>query len=362
MFRCQILNHKIVNELNYMSVTSDPSIYQQLPAIVRRYQVPDHKKASVQVLNSFLPFIGIWIAMYYMLQVSFAITLALALVNAFFMARIFIIQHDCGHQSFTTSRKANNIVGTLSSFLTFIPFKYWAKSHNFHHGHNGVLWEHRDIGDINTLTVKEFNKLSRFKKLQYMIFRSAPVLFGIVPAVYIFFNNRFPMISLKGWELANRSLWYNNLFLVLIHATIICFLGWQALLLVHLPIVLLFGTVAFWFFYIQHQHEITYKAWKDKWDYLHAAMKGSSYYKLPKVWHWLSGNIGYHHIHHLNSLVPNYQLPKCHHENPIFDQLAHTITFSESLKCMFHKLWDEDNQKMITWREYFGKKKLKHCS
>jgi acyl-lipid omega-6 desaturase (Delta-12 desaturase) len=333
------------------------SKYKDLPTLVKQYQVPDHKKATIQILNSFLPFIAIWVAMYWVLKFSFLYTLALGLLNGFFMARIFIIQHDCGHQSFTASRTANNIIGAMSSFLTFIPFKYWAKSHNFHHGHNGILWEHRDIGDINTLTVNEFQALSRWKKLGYMIFRSAPVMFGIVPMVYIFFNNRLPMIKQKGWENANRSLWLNNVLLLLIHATIIYFLGWKAFLMVHFPIVLIFGSYAFWFFYIQHQHEGTYKAFKDQWDYLRASMEGSSYYKIPRIWHWLTGNIGYHHIHHLNSMVPNYQLPRCHHENPIFDKLAYAITFKESLRCMFLKLWDEEKERMITWREYFEMKK-----
>ncbi len=333
------------------------NIYKELPAIVRQYQLPNTRKAIGQIITSFLPFFAIWVLMYFLLEVSPWLTISLALVNAFFLARIFIIQHDCGHQSFTSSRIANDILGALSSFLTFIPYKYWAKSHNFHHGHNGQLWEHRDIGDINTLTVKEFDALSRFKKLQYMIFRSAPVLFGIVPIIYIFINNRIPMIKQKGWEFANRSLWWNNLFLLLIHSVIIFFLGWQAFLLVHLPIIVAFGTISFWFFYIQHQHEVTYKAFKDKWDYLKASMEGSSYYKLPKIGHWLSGNIGYHHIHHLNAQVPNYELPRCHHENPIFDELARSITFVESLKCLYHRLWDEDGGKMITWREYLKKRK-----
>lgn len=333
------------------------SIYKDLPAIVKQYQLPDTRKAVGQILTTFLPFFGIWTLMYLLLPVSFVLTFLLALVNAFFLARIFIIQHDCGHQSFTSSRVANDIIGSVSSFLTFIPYKYWAKSHNFHHGHNGVLWEHRDIGDINTLTVKEFTALSRFKKLQYMIFRSAPVLFGIAPIVYIFFNNRIPMIRQKGWEIANRALWRNNIFLLIIHSSIIFFLGWRAFLLVHFPIIVMFGTISFWFFYVQHQHETTYKSWKDKWDYLRAAMEGSSYYKLPRFFHWLTGNIGYHHIHHLNSQVPNYELPRCHKENPIFDKLAHSVTFTQSLRCLFHKLWDEDYGKMITWREYFNRQK-----
>ncbi|HPI08934.1 MAG TPA: fatty acid desaturase, partial [Saprospiraceae bacterium] len=334
----------------------DQNVYRQLPAITKLYQLPDSRKATIQVLNSFLPFVVIWVTMYLLRDVSLWLTFSLAIVNAFFLVRIFIIQHDCGHQSFTASRKANNIIGSLCSFLTFIPYRYWAKNHNYHHGHNGVLDEHRDIGDINTLTVREFRELSRAQQLKYMIFRSAPVLFILGPMSYIFYNNRLPIIQMKGWEVANRSLWWNNFFLLAIHATLIYFLGWQAFYLVHFPILVAFGIIAIWFFYVQHQHEHTYKAQKGKWDYLQASIQGSSYYKLPKLFHWLSGNIGYHHIHHLNSLVPNYELARCHHENPVFDQVANALTFRESLRCVFYKLWDEDQGKMVTWREYFGKK------
>jgi omega-6 fatty acid desaturase (delta-12 desaturase) len=337
---------------------TDNSVYKQLPAIVQRYQHPDTRKATIQVLNSFLPFIAIWVAMYLLHDVSLWISMSLAVVNAFFLVRIFIIQHDCGHQSFLRSRKANNIIGTVCSLLTFIPYKYWAKNHNYHHGHNGVLGKDRAIGDIHTLTVKEFREASRFQKLAYMIFRSAPVLFLLGPMFYIFYNNRFPIIRLKGWEVANRALLWNNLLLIVFHSALIFFLGWDAFLLVQLPIIVAFGTIAIWFFYIQHQHEHTYKAWKDNWDNLRASIQGSSYYKLPRLFHWLSGNIGYHHIHHLNSLVPNYELARCHHENPVFDQVANALTFTQSLRCVFNKLWDEDGEKMVTWREYFRMQKM----
>jgi acyl-lipid omega-6 desaturase (Delta-12 desaturase) len=333
------------------------SVLKQLPQIVKAYQLPDPKKATIQVLNSFLPFVGIWIAMYLLLDVSIWLTMGLAVVNAFFLVRIFIIQHDCGHQSFTGSRKANNIIGQICSFLSFIPYQYWSKAHNFHHGHNGILWEHRDIGDIQTLTVKEYDALDKMGKFKYRIFRSFPVLFIIGPMAYIFINNRIPLIKMKGWEHAHRSLWVNNLLLVAIHVTLIMLLGYKAFLLVHLPILVFFGIIAIWFFYIQHQHEHTYKEWKDKWEYIRAAVEGSSYYKLPRIWHWLTGNIGYHHIHHLNPLVPNYQLRRCHHENPIMEQVATKITFSESLKCIFNKLWDEEQEKMITFKEYLKEKK-----
>ncbi len=335
---------------------------QQLPKIVKAYQLPNTKKAVVQILNSFLPFIGIWVAMYFLSDISLWFILPLAIANAFFLVRIFIIQHDCGHQSFTSSRKANDIIGSICSTLSFLPYKYWAKNHNFHHGHNGILWEHRDIGDIQLLTVNEFRALNRWEKLKYMALRNSIVLFVIAPIIYIFYNNRFPIIRLKGWEHANRALLVNNIILVSVHGLLIYFLGWKALYMVHLPILAVFGTIAIWFFYVQHQHETTYKDWKDKWDYLRAAIQGSTYYKLPRVFHWLTGNIGYHHIHHLNPLVPNYELARCHHENPIFDKVANKITFIESLKCIFNKLWDEEQQRMISFRDYLKRRKIEKTS
>jgi len=164
---------------------------------------------------------------------------------------------------------------------------------------------------------------------------------------------------LKGWEHAHRALWKHNLMLIGLHVGIILLLGYKAFLMVHLPILLFFAIIAIWFFYVQHQHETAYKEWKDKWDYIRAAVQGSTFYNLPKVFHWLTGNIGYHHIHHLNPLVPNYELARCHHENPILDQVANKITFLQSLRCMFNKLWDEEQERMITYREYLRKYRTK---
>ncbi len=341
--------------MGYIKQQYDPQVLKQLPPIVKSYQLPNTRKAIIQILNSFLPFVAIWVAMYFLIDVSFWLVLPLAAINAFFLVRIFIIQHDCGHQSFTPNRKANDFIGEVCSMLSFMPYRYWAKSHNFHHGHNGILWEHRDIGDINLLTVNEFKALPRWKKLHYALFRSFPVLFVIGPAWYLLIQNRFPLIRLKGWEHAHRALWKHNLLLIGLHVGIILLLGYKAFLMVHLPILLFFSVIAIWFFYVQHQHETAYKEWKDKWDYIRAAVQGSTFYNLPKMWHWLTGNIGYHHIHHLNPLVPNYELARCHHENPIMDQVANKITFIQSLRCMFNKLWDEEQERMITYREYFRK-------
>jgi omega-6 fatty acid desaturase (delta-12 desaturase) len=225
-----------------------------------------------------------------------------------------------------------------------------------------LLWEHRDIGDIDLLTVKEYDSLTPYGKFKYRLFRSAPVLFIIGPIWYLLIHSRMPLIKLKGWEHARKALLWHNLLLVVFYVGLILVLGYKAFLLVHLPILICFAIVAIWFFYVKHQHETTYKAWKDKWDYVRAAIQGSTFYNLPKVMHWLTGNIGYHHIHHLNSLVPNYELARCHKENPILDEVANKITFVESLRCVFNKLWDEDQQRMISFREYVKRYQAKAAS
>ena len=325
---------------------------QNWQSIVKKYQKPSNRKAIIQILNSFLPFIGLWALMYWTLQWSYLLTFLLAIVTAFFLVRIFIIQHDCGHFSFLKSRKMNHLIGVFCSFFSTIPFKYWAQVHSFHHGHNGQF-EHRDLGDINFLTTVEFAKLPWWKKLFYRIFRSPVVMFFISPFVYLAISNRIPFIWLKGWGRIARAQLYNNLMLVGLYALLCYLLGWKSFLLIQLTIVYVFGIIAFWFFYIQHQHEDGYKSWKDNWDYLIASIKGSTYYKLPKMFHWLTGNIGFHHIHHLSSRIPNYNLERCAKENPILNKFVTKVTFLESLKYMNHKLWCVRTQRMISFTEYY---------
>jgi len=326
--------------------------------IIKPYKKANTRKAVIQVLNSFLPFIGLWILMYYSLAWSYWITLGLAMLNSFFLVRIFIIQHDCGHQSFFKTRKWNNRVGLLCSVFSSIPYKYWAAVHSYHHGHTGQL-EHRDIGDIKFLTVTEFRELPLSKRFFYRVFRTPVFMFFIVPIIYLTFSNRYPFIGFKGWKSAHRAQYINNILLVSLFIGLGYLLGWSNFLMVHLPVVFFFGVTAFWFFYIQHQHEETYMQWSDKWDYLLAAIRGSTFYNIPKVFHWLTGNIGYHHIHHLSSQIPNYNLPKCAKENPVLQKHVIKLTFTDSLKTISSKLWDEDQQKMISFREFYAKEKLR---
>ncbi len=334
-----------------MSVNEIKQALGNWQQMVREYQRPDNWKAVVQLITSFLPFVGLWVLMYFSVGWSYLLTLGLGFLNAFFLVRIFIIQHDCGHQSFFKSRRWNNVIGELCSFFSLIPYRYWARSHNFHHGHNGML-EHRDIGDITTLTVKEYHALTTLGKWKYRLYRSAPVMFLFGPLYYILIHNRLPLIQLKGWKKARRSLIWSNLSALVFYLFLGWMVGWTTFLKVQLPITIFFAMVAIWFFYVQHQHDPNYKQWKDNWDYLLAALRGSTYYKLPRFVHWLTGNIGFHHIHHLNSLIPSYNLRKCHEENPVFEKYAVKIGIRESIKTIFNKLWDEENQRMISFREY----------
>jgi len=313
----------------------------------------EHKsKATIQIINSFVPFIGIWILMYLSLDISYWLTLALGVVNTFFLVRIFIIQHDCGHQSFVKNRTAQKIIGHACSYFSTIPFKYWAKSHNVHHKTNGQL-ELRDIGDVPTFTTVEFKNFSKAKRLMYRIYRAPVVMFLFAPVYYLFVQIRSVKVKLPAFKKEKRGLLLNNLLILAVFIILGFTLGWVSFLLVHLTILVLFSIVAMWFFYVQHQHEHGYKQWKKDWDYITAALKGSTYYKIPKLFNWLTGHIGLHHIHHLNPAIPNYNLKKCIQENPWLKQVPTVISFKDSLKLMSHKLWDETQQRMISFREFY---------
>ena len=335
-----------------MNIEELKSDFKNWQKMVRNYMKPNSKLAYSQVLTSFLPFIGLWVLMYFSLSWSYWITLGLAFLNAFFLVRIFIIQHDCGHQSFLKNRKVNNIIGRICSIFSLIPYTYWAKSHSYHHAHTGMLHEHRDIGDINTLTVEEYVALGKWDKFKYRIYRSLPIMFLIGPLYYILIHNRLPLIRFKTWKKTRYSLISNNLIVVAVYCAIGFLIGWDKFIAVQIPITVFFAMVAIWFFYVQHQHESSYKAWKNKWDYLASAIKGSTYYRLPRILHWMTGNIGFHHIHHLNSTIPNYNLRKCHQENPIFDKHVVKIGILESFKTIKNKLWDEATEQMISFRQY----------
>ena len=323
---------------------------------IKQYQTPSYTKATIQLLNSFGPFVALWILMYNLWDNYKWITIALGLLNALFLVRIFIIQHDCGHNSFVKSRHMRNIVGYICSIFSAIPYFYWAKSHHFHHNHNGML-EVRDIGDLDTLTVKEYAALGKFKRFLYRVYRSPLVMFGIIPIYYVVLHNRLALIKLPEFKKMKWSLTLNNVALIGGVVLLCIFLDWKKVLFVHLITLCLFAVVAIWFFYIQHQHEYGYKHWRKKWEFMYAAVKGSSYYKLPAIFNWFTGNIAIHHIHHLNPAIPNYNLKKSVDAVPWLNNYTTEITFWQSLKLATHKLWDENSERMITFKEYYSLEK-----
>jgi omega-6 fatty acid desaturase (delta-12 desaturase) len=316
---------------------------------VARYKHPDLLKSCWQVANSFLPYFGCWWLMYLSYSYSYWLTLLLALPTAGLLVRIFIIQHDCGHHSFFKSHRANDLLGFFCGVLTMTPYHFWRRTHARHHVTSGNL-DHRGHGDVATLTVKEYNGRSRWGRLGYRIYRS-PLFTFFLGASYMFIvQQRFTRGIPGTWRRERISIYATNLALLTLFTTAWATIGLQAFLLIQLPVFVLAAAAGSWLFFIQHQYEDAYWQPQESWEFTQSALEGSSYYRLPAVLRWFSGNIGYHHIHHLNSRIPNYNLPACYDEEPEFRK-AHTLGIRESLHCASLKLWDEDEQRMVTFAE-----------
>jgi len=317
--------------------------------VVANYQTSHTWKSIWQLGNSFIPFFIIWYLMFLSLDFGYWLTLILSLLASGLYVRLFIIQHDCGHGSFFNSRRANDWVGMFCSLFTWTPYHYWQKSHAIHHANAGSL-EERGIGDIHTMTVNEYLQHSRWGQLKYRIYRHPLVLFLLAPTVLFVLLYRFPTSQTKAMKRVESSVYWTNLAIVVLVGGMIWLVGLKAFLLVHAPIMIISSTVGAWLFYVQHQFEDTYWASGDSWDYTLAALQGSSYYKLPKILQWFTGNIGFHHIHHLSPRIPNYLLQKCHDENPMFQETV-VLTLRSSLKSIFLCLWDEEQKKLISFRQ-----------
>lgn len=303
------------------------------------------KKSIWQILNTFIPYVGLWVLMVWSFHISYWLTLALAIPAAGFLVRIFIIFHDCGHGSFFKSQTANHILGTISGFLVFTPYFEWRFEHGVHHATSGDL-DRRGRGDVWTLTVEEYKAASTFKKLLYRIYRHPFFMFVFGPIFSFVIAYRFA--SRHSQKRERWSVYYTNATLL---ATLLIMgftIGFKTYLLIQAPVLLLAGSAGIWLFYVQHQYEGVYWERHDNWDFMTAAIKGSSFYKLPKILQWFSGNIGFHHIHHLSSRIPNYNLEICHYNTPEF-QNVHPITLVKSLKSMKFRLYDETAQKLVSF-------------
>ncbi|NVO10320.1 MAG: fatty acid desaturase [Bacteroidales bacterium] len=315
--------------------------------VVMKYNFPSIFKSWWQVVNSVVPYFLLWVLMVYSLDISYWITLLLSVFAAGFLIRIFIIFHDCGHGSFFKSDRLNRLVGIPLGLLSFTPYHRWHHDHKEHHATVGNL-DKRGVGDVQTLTVEEYQKLSKWKKFGYRIYRNPIFLIGVAPLLLFLIQNRLPKAYMNRKE--HIYLQLSNLAMVLIVFLMIWAIGWKAYLLIQIPITYISSVHGVWLFYVQHQYDSVKWERADKWDYKTIALQGSSYFKLPFLLQWFTGNIGFHHIHHLSPRIPNYKLAKCHKENPIFHNQK-PITFFSSLKSLRLKLWDEKNQRLVGFSE-----------
>lgn len=313
--------------------------------IVLKYQKPSLPRALWQLANTLIPYAFLWYLMHLSLSVSYWLTLPLAVLASGFLVRLFIIFHDCGHGSFFKSGRANDVLGFITGALTFTPYYHWRWEHSIHHASAGDL-DRRGAGDVWTMTVQEYLEASRWKRFAYRIARNPLVLFVIAPLGLFLVRQRFP--SLKASRRERHSVYAMNLAILGIAACMSLAFGWKTYLLLQLVIMGVAGAGGVWLFYVQHQFEGVYWERSENWDYARAAMEGSSYYKLPKILQWFSGNIGFHHIHHLSPRIPNYNLERCHREHPMFQQVP-AVTLLSSLKSLRFRLWDEQRRELISF-------------
>jgi acyl-lipid omega-6 desaturase (Delta-12 desaturase) len=309
------------------------------------YVAPDLKRSVWQAVTAAAMFAGAWALMYASLAVSYWLTLVLAVPTAFLLIRLFIIQHDCGHGAFFRSTRAAEIVGSILGVLTLTPYHYWKKTHAMHHATTGNL-EHRGFGDINTLTVDEYLARSPWGRFKYRVYRHPAVLFGFGAILHFFVLHRIPTIVPKTWARERRSILWTDVGLAGFIVLMGMMVGFREFALVQLPIALLSTSIGVWLFYVQHQFEPTYWEHDPAWVYDDAALFGSSYYRLPKLLQWATGNIGLHHIHHLNARIPNYRLQAVMDSNPELRQVT-TLTLGDSFRCVRLVLWDERKRKLV---------------
>ncbi|MDF1616762.1 fatty acid desaturase [Petrocella sp. FN5] len=317
---------------------------------LKDYAKADHKKVILQMLNTVLPYILILVSIFYLASqgTKFIILFPMSIVASALMVRTFIFFHDCTHQSYIGNSKGNQGLGNFLGILVFTPYEAWKKEHNIHHGTVGNLDE-KGVGDIWTMTSKEYEAASKFDKMIYRIFRNPAFLFTIAPIFLFTVLQRIPKKTATKKERKNYVL-VNSILLV--YALTLSFLfGWQVFITYQLLILGMAASVGVWLFYVQHQFEEVYWAGKEDWDLVDAALEGSSYYKLPAILEWISGYIGYHHIHHLNARIPNYNLKACYKSN-VKLQGNKTVRFIESFKLAFLFIYNENEKRMMSYKTY----------
>lgn len=316
--------------------------------LVAPYMKPSPGRAWLQLATTFPPFVAVMAALLAALYYHVLAGLILLPAGAVLLVRLFVIQHDCGHGSFFASNWANGLLGRALSLLTLTPYTFWRRDHAMHHATTGDL-DRRGTGDVTILTLEEYRALPFLRRMSYRIYRHPLVMFGVGPAWLILLRLRIPKGSPKRQWRDWVSIVGTDLALAGLVTILIATFGLQPVLMGWLPVILLAATVGVWLFYIQHQFEHAYWAARPAWDFHAAALRGSSFYDLPAVLHWMTGNIGFHHIHHLASRIPNYRLKECHEAIPAL-RTAPRLTLRESFRCARLALWDTEQGRLVPFR------------
>jgi omega-6 fatty acid desaturase (delta-12 desaturase) len=332
------------------NATPDPNLTpSNLLKALAPYRRPNQLRSLFELVVTGITFVALWAAAWWALSISYWLTLLISVPAAAFLVRLFLIKHDCGHGAFFRHRGANDWLGRILGAVTLTPYQVWRHSHAIHHATTGNL-DKRGAGDIDTLTVREYQALSRGQRLAYRLYRHPLIMFVVGPAYHFLLRNRLPL-RLRS---ANRQYWISamgtNAAIACIAGIMIYFLGAGPFLLVQLPITIIASSIGVWIFYIQHQFEDTYWAKDDAWKSPDAALYGSSHYDLPGILRWITAYIGMHQIHHLSARIPFYRLPQVLRDFPELSRIRH-ITIMQSLKCVKLRLWDEGQRKLVSFAE-----------
>lgn len=313
------------------------------------FRQPKQARSLFELVVTIVPFALLWMLTWAALDAGYMLGLLLAVPAGGFLLRLFLIQHDCGHGAFFRRQASNDRLGRVLGILTMTPYDYWRRSHAIHHANTSNL-DARGVGDVDTLTVAEFNALGRGRRLIYRLYRHPVVLFGIGPAYLFLLRHRLPVgMMRKGWR-PWASAMGTNAGIAAVAGVLIWAMGLKLFLLVHLPITLVAATLGVWFFYVQHQFEETQWDAGEDWSFHAAALHGSSYYDLPPVLRWISANVGVHHVHHLAGRIPFYRLPEVLRAVPALAGMSR-VTLRESFRTVRLVLWDEKKRRLVTFAE-----------
>lgn len=331
---------------------SDAAVRRAAAAFAR----PSLGRALLQLLNSFGPFVAGCAAMYLALPVSYPLALALAVPTGLLVVRIFIVQHDCGHGSFLASARANVLVGRLCSLATLTPYANWRRQHGLHHADWNNLDRTSGGSDIYSacLTVHDYLARTPWQRLLYRLPRHPLIANVLLPPLVFVLLYRVPFDTPRGWVGERRSVYLTDAALAVLFASLAALLGWRQVLAVHLPVMVVASIVGVWLFTVQHRFETAHWSREGQWSFVGAALEGSSWLRLPRVLHWLTGNIGFHHVHHLNPRVPNYRLDAAHAAVQNIRKVR-GLSLTDGWHAPWLTLWDEASGRLVRFRQADGR-------